>query len=229
MNLFQGLYLGEVVLLILGVILFLALIVLLLRRKKGLIGYFVVCVVCIGYPSIKSFQYKDFTVTLADETTALQKNPTDPQARQAVEKTLVQVESRPAPNAMTSTLIARAQFAVGNEAAQVNLEKALAGDPKSPTALALKEKIGAIQQLDPLTAAVKSNPENAAAKAELTTKIEQATKEPIANQAALAKLAQAQAAIGKSQEAASTAEKVFKINPSAPSAIALKKLIVVPR
>lgn len=230
MNLFQGLYLGEVVLLVLGVILFLALIVLLLRGKKGLIGYFVVCVVCIGYPSIKSFQYGEFSVTLANETTALQKDPGDPQARQAVEKTLAQIESRPAPNAQASALIARAQFAVGNEAAaEVNLQKALAADPKAPEALALKEKIGAIQQLAQLTAAVKSNPENAAARAELTTKIEQATKEPIANQEALAKVAQAQAAIGKSQEAATTAEKVFKINPNAASAIALKKLMVVPK
>jgi tetratricopeptide (TPR) repeat protein len=227
-NLFQGLYLGEVVLLVLGVILFLALIVLLLRGKKGLIGYFVVCIVCIGYPSVKSFQYGEFSVTLANETAELQKDPTNPEVRQQVEKTLAQIESRPAPNAEVSTVIARAQFAVGNEAAaQVNLQKALAADPKAPEALALKEKIGAIQQLDQLTAQVKSNPQNDAAKQELKLRIEQASKVPIANQEALAKVARAQAAIGNPQEAAVTAEKVFKINPNSAAALELKKSVAV--
>ena len=228
MNLFQGLYLGEVVLLFLGVVLFLVLIVLLLRGKKGLIGYFFVCIICIGYPSIKSFQYKDFTVTLANDTAALQKDPTDANKRQEVEKTLAKIESRPAPNAEVSTVIARAQFAIGNEAgAQENLKKALAADPKAPEALALKEKIGAIQLLDQLTAQVKSNPQNDAAKQELKLRIEQASKVPISNQDALAKVARAQAAIGNQQEAAGTAEKVFKINPNSQAAIELKKSITV--
>jgi tetratricopeptide (TPR) repeat protein len=224
-NLFQGLYLGEVVLLFLGAITFVVLIVRLTMGKKVQVALFFVCIICIGYPSIKSFQYKDFTVTLANETAELQKNPTDAKTRQEVEKTLAKVESRPAPNAEVSTVIARAQFAIGNEAAaQTNLQKALAADPKAPEALALKEKIGAIQQLDQLTAQVKSNPQNDATKQELKLRIEQASKVPIANQDALAKVARAQAAIGNQQEAAGTAEKVFKINPNSPAALEFEEV-----
>jgi tetratricopeptide (TPR) repeat protein len=110
----------------------------------------------------------------------------------------------------------------------MNLQKALQEDPKSTEALELKEKIGAIQQLDRLTEQVKSDPQNEAAKQELTSRLEQAARVPIANPQALAKVALAQAAIGRPQEAASTAEKAIKISPNAASSTALKRLIAAP-
>jgi hypothetical protein len=50
-----------VVLLFLGAITFLVLIARLALGKKVQIPLFFVCIICIGYPSIKSFQYRDFT------------------------------------------------------------------------------------------------------------------------------------------------------------------------
>jgi len=108
------------------------------------------------------------------------------------------------------------------------LQKALHADPRSTEALALKQKIDAIQQLDRLTAKVKSNPQNAAAKEELDQHLAQATREPIANPDALAKVAQAQAAIGNQQEAVRNAEKVIKISPNSAAAIELRRSMPIP-
>jgi len=231
MNFFGGLYSYEVVMLILGVILFVVSIILLIRGRKGLAGYFVLAIAMVGYPSIRSIEYKDGAITIEKNTHELQQDPTNPQTRQALRQELAKIESRPVPDARTATIIARAQFALGNEtAAAANLQKALYSDPRSSEALALKQKIDAIQQLDRLTAEVKSNPQNATAKEDLAKHLAQATREPIANPDALAKVAQAQAAMGNHQEAVSNAEKAIKINPNSPAAIELRRsLPIAPR
>ncbi len=227
MNFFQGLYSYEIILLVLGVVLFVVSIVLLLRGKTGLVVYFLVSIIMIGYPSITSIQYKDGAITIEKDTQTLQQDPTNPQARQAVQQELAKFESRPITDPHIATVFARAQFAVGNEtAASVNLQKALQADPKSADALQLKQKIDAIQQLDRLSTEVKGNPQNAAAKQELTERLAQATKVPVSNPAALVKLASAQAAMGNQQEALSIVEKAIKINPSDKAAIELKKSIL---
>jgi tetratricopeptide (TPR) repeat protein len=223
MSFFQGLYSYEIVLMVLGVILFVALLVLLIIGRKGLLGYFLLPVIMIAYPSIQSFAYKDGTLTIEKATDALLQNPTNPDLRSNVAQQLAKIESRPVPNAAVAASIARAQFATGNETAAVaNLQKALQADPKLPAALALQQKINAIHELDRLTAAVKANPQDPAAKAELAKGLENATKQPVANPEALVKLAQAQAAIGNQQDALNYADKALKINPKATAAIELK-------
>src|SRR5215471_3653244 len=144
MNFFQGLYSYEVVMLILGVILFLVTVILLIRGRKGLAGYFVLAMAMVGYPSIRSIEYKDGAITIEKNTHELQQDPTNPQKRQALRQELAKIESRPAPDARTATIIARAQFA-NETAASANLQKALHADPRSTEALALKQKMDAIQ------------------------------------------------------------------------------------
>jgi tetratricopeptide (TPR) repeat protein len=226
---FQGLSSCEIVLLVLGVILFVALLVLPIVGRKGLLAYSLLPVIMIGYPSIQSIEYKDGTVTIETATDALLQNPTNPDLRNTVEQQLAKIESRPVPNASVAASIARAQFATGKEtAATANLQKALQADPKLPAALALQQKINAIHELEPLTAAVKANPQDPAAKAQLAKGLENATKQPVANPEALVKLAQAQAAIGNQQGALNYAEKALTINPKATAAIELKNSMQPP-
>src|SRR5690242_1938013 len=118
MALFYGLYLFEVVLLVLGIVFF---IVLLFafgyymnqnRSITPLLAFFVVAIAMIGYPSIKSIQIKDDMVTIEKETQRLEANPTDASARTALQQTVAKLEQRPISNVPDLTAIAKAQFAL---------------------------------------------------------------------------------------------------------------------
>jgi tetratricopeptide (TPR) repeat protein len=230
MSLLQGLHLYEIVLMVLGVILFIRALFLMKSSPKSGAAYFLISAIFIGWPSVKSIEFGEITVELNNQTEELLKNPTDTVTRQAVVENLKKIEGRSTSDPHIITLIARAQFATGNEAAaETNLNQALKADPKLPEALALRQKIASIQKLDQLTEQVKSNPQNEAAKQELTQHLAQVAKEPIANPNALATVAQAQAAVGNKQEAAGNAAKALQISPNVKRASELKNLAAVPR
>jgi len=72
----RGLYPGEVVLLILGIVLFVVLVIAFFyqlthqRSLPALLGFFILPVVMIGYPAITSIQYENGVLTV-------QKPPSD--------------------------------------------------------------------------------------------------------------------------------------------------------
>ena len=227
MSLLQGLHLYELVMMVLGVILFLRALFLMKSNPKSTVAYFLVAAIFIGWPSVKSIQFLGVVTNLNSDTDKLLQNPTDTTTRQAVEENLKMVEGRPTSDARTAAVIARAQFAVGNEtAAETNLKQALQTDPKLPEAVALQQKIASIQNLGQLTQQVKTNPQDGAAKQQLATHLAQVENEPLANPSALAKVAQAQAAIGNQQAAVRAADKVLKINPNSAAALELKRTII---
>jgi hypothetical protein len=86
LNLFAGLYPFEIVLLLLGVALFLALLAALLRNifkdkpYAALLPAFFIPIVMIGYSSIQSVKYQDGLVEIEKATAAAQKDPSNPQA-----------------------------------------------------------------------------------------------------------------------------------------------------
>src|SRR6266567_3506352 len=88
----EGLYPGETVLLILGIVLFVVLIfafVYQLTRQRSLgplLGFFVVPIVMIGYPSIRSIEFKDGVVSIDKTTQQLLSNPTDASVRESLQK-----------------------------------------------------------------------------------------------------------------------------------------------
>jgi tetratricopeptide (TPR) repeat protein len=229
MSLLQGLHLYEIVLMVMGVIVFALAIPRMLKGKKDAIAYILVAAILVGWTSVKSFEFGKITVELNNQTEELLKNPTDTATRQAMVANLQKIEGRSSSDPRVATIIARAQFATGNEtAAETNLNQALKADPKLPEAVALREKIASIRKLDQLTQQVKSNPQNEAAKQELTQHLALVEREPLANPNALAKVAQAQAAVGNQQAATGAAEKVIKINPNSAAALELKRTITVP-
>jgi hypothetical protein len=228
MSLLQGLHLYEIVMMVLGVILFIRVLFLMKSNPKSAVAYFLVSAIFIAWPSIQSIEFAGVIAKVNNQTDELLKNPTDTGTRQAMVENLKKIEGRSSSDPRIATIIARAQFATGNEtAAEANLNLALKADPKLPEALALRQKIVSSQKLDQLTEQVKSNPQNEVAKQELAQHLDQVAKEPIANPNVLAKVAQAQAAVGNQQAAAGTAEKVFKISPNSAAALELKKSIVV--
>ena len=221
MALFYGLYLFEVVLLVLGIVFF---IVLLLafgyymkqnRSITPLLAFFVMAIAMIGYPSIKSIQIKDDMVTIEKETRNLEANPTDASTRTALQQTVAKLEQRPISNAPDLTAIAKAQFALGNDAQAASAaNKALQSDPQATEAKNLKSKIDQINRLHVLAATVEANPADTNARAQLQSSVTELSSTKLANPKALTELARGQAALGDHQKALETANTAVAISPA---------------
>jgi tetratricopeptide (TPR) repeat protein len=213
---FDGLYLFEWVLMALGVILFVVLVIAFLHKRSigVLLGFFVVPIAMIGYPSLQSIQISDGKVSLEKKADAVLANPADPTARKELQQQVEKLRSRPFSDPATLTVLSKAEFALGNDqVAKNNLEKALQKDPQLPAAKQLQIKIDSLNRLSPLTAQVKSNPADEKAKAELTQTLNTVAQQPLANPSALLKVAQAQAALGDHVRAEKNIAIVQKINP----------------
>lgn len=234
MAVFDGLLLYEWVLLVLGIILFFVLVIAFFYQLKrngsigALLGFFLLPIAMIGYPSIQSIQYKDGLVSIDKTTRDLQSAPTDPKLRSQLEQEVAKSSARPTTDATSLTLLAKAEYALGHEqAATAKLQQALQSSPKLPQALELQDKITTFDKLEKVSATVESNPNDAAAKAELSQTLNKATLLPLANPTAIARIARAQTALGDHQRALSTANTALAIDPKLEPAIQLKKQILV--
>ncbi|HEY3298456.1 MAG TPA: hypothetical protein VGK34_07365 [Armatimonadota bacterium] len=232
MNLFDGLYLYEIVLLVLGTIFFVVitsiLIYLVLNRRsyKGLTVLFIFPIVMIGYPSIKSIEYNDGVIKIEKTTTALQSNPSDPVLRQQLSQAVGQVSARPISNPRDLAVIGEAQYALGNEdAANQSAKKALELDPSSTAARALQHKIEIVNSLTRLSSAVQANPADPAPRRQLKESLAEVSQLPIANPVALTTVAQAQSTVGDHQKALATVNTALKINPSLSNAVQVRGAI----
>ena len=194
----DGLYPFEVVLLVLGVVLFIVLLIAFLRcvfRDKpyiALLGFFVLPIAMIAYPSIQSIQVGEGTVTIATKTAQLAQNPNDQQLRASLQTDVAKLSARPIHDAQTTATLAEAQFALGNEtAAQTNLQKALSANPKLAAATQLQKKIQLTQKLSTLTEQAKSQPADTATKAELQNTVTELQRVGVANPTAVRNMAAA--------------------------------------
>jgi tetratricopeptide (TPR) repeat protein len=209
MPLFDGLTLGEMVLLIAGCILFVALLIAFLwntmhkQPVKGLLLFFTFPIVMIGYPTIGTIKISEEGFEIDKQTLALQTNPNDEASRKALESNLNDFKGRPFTNPETITKIARAEFALGQDAeAKQNVEKVLKGDPNLKNAQDLRARMEVASRLSTLTAAAEKQPENSAVKQQLQTTVQEASKYKFANPAARQSLQKAAKILGPEQVAA---------------------------
>jgi hypothetical protein len=120
MSVFAGLYGYEVVMLVMGVALFLVVLIALLRNVfkdkpfAQLLPAFLISVVMVGYPSIKSFQYGDAIVQIQNANAQLEKDPGNQQAQATVRDLEAKIEPRAKgdPNGLAAT--ERAENLLGN-------------------------------------------------------------------------------------------------------------------
>lgn len=220
MNLFDGLYGYEVILLILGMLFFIVLMVALLiliaqRRPYGKLGmFFAIPLIMMGFPGIKSIQYKDGLISVDKLTHELQQNPTDKEKREELSRKVADVGNRPVADPAAIASIANAQFVLGDhKAAEANLQKAIEKAPDLPNVVELKKKLDLDQALTKLTAQVEQHPADPALKQELKQKVEEASKRPVASPQLLTTLAQAQQLTGNHTEAVKLADTALKIDP----------------
>ncbi len=199
-TLLDGLYPYEVVLLVLGCVLFVVLlfvlVVLVLRSKEfgKLLPFFVLPIAMIGYPGIQSIEIKDGTVTIKTITRELEQNPTDPAKREELKKAVAKLAARPIARPDRNAALAAAQLALGDESAAVtSLRKAQRVDPAGAEVVALQRKIDVVRELDRLATAVERDPADSRAAAELSGRLAAAEKEKFADPRALATVARARA------------------------------------
>lgn len=229
---FDGLYLGEVVLLVLGAILFVVLLVALLYQlmHKGsiapLLAFFAVSIAMIGYPSIREIQFKDGLVTITKMTEEVQQNPTDANLRKKLQKQVEQISQRPVSSPESAVAVANAQFELGNEeAAKSNLQKAVQANPNTPAAQELQKKIIVFDNLKQIASQVEANPNDNTAKTKLTSTLAQASQLKTASPAALIQVARAQAALGEHAKALENTQKVLSIEPGSQAATQLQNAV----
>jgi tetratricopeptide (TPR) repeat protein len=235
MSMLDGLLPYEVVLLILGVMLFLVLLVLLVaqvvRGKSyvGLLAFFSIPIAMIAYPSVQKVQFQGGVVTIDKATDQLQAAPTDPAARSNLTNRVKSLANRPTADPAALASIARAQFALGQHAAaDATLRKALQAAPALPQALELKQRIDADKALTNLTSRLAQNPNDTATRRQLANTVAQAAPLKIASPALLAHIAMAHAALGDNAKAQSFAGTALKIDPNLAEASQLKSLAASP-
>jgi tetratricopeptide (TPR) repeat protein len=234
MKFFDGLYPYEIVLLVLGVLLFLVLIiafVVFLVRKQPygkLLVFFAIPIIMIGFPGVKSFEISADAIKIEKEAQALEKDPTNNAVRASLEQTVANVSARPITDPHASTSIARAQLALGNDsAAETRIGRVLKEAPQLPAALELKKRIELDRRLSALTSQVEQNPNNAAAKAELAGAVRELDKFQIVNPKTMVNVAQAQKVLGDQNKALANVDKALKINPNLVPAIQLKSQLKI--
>ena len=217
---FDGFYFFEWVLMVLGVILFFAVLYgffVFLRQKKNpapLLLFFALDVAMIAYPSIKSIEISGDKVALEKNEQKVMAHPDDQQARNELQHTVEKLQARPISDAATLGTLSKAQFVLGDDkAAQNTAAKALQKDPQQAAAKDVQTKIDHLQQLDLLTAKVKSNPNDQAAKQQLSESVKTVSAQPLASPTAILTVVNAQKALGDHAEAEKNITVLKKINP----------------
>jgi hypothetical protein len=151
MNLFAGLYFYEIVLLVLGIVLFLTMLVaLIVSLLKGnsiapLVMFFVISIVMIAFPSIAKVRFDEHGVEIDKATNEVVQNPSNPQAKAKLQNLLATSTDRANSSPQRLLEIARAQAALGKkESALQNVDQALKIDPRLNAAKDLKGRLESV-------------------------------------------------------------------------------------
>lgn len=233
MRLFDGLYLFEVLMMFLGAFLFIVLVLALVyqlmhrRNLGGLLAFFVLAIVMMGYPSIKSVQVQKDGVSIDKTTRDLQSDPANAQLRSDLEKQVSKVGDRPISDPATLTRVAKAEWVLGNDqGAERDVKKALQSDPNVPGARELQNKIADLRNLESITAEAEKHPDDPAAKIHLQEAVAHASQQPTANPVALTKIANAQVMLGQQEKATQNVNKALQFNPNLAEAKKVQTTIV---
>jgi tetratricopeptide (TPR) repeat protein len=217
---FDGFYVYEWLLMVLGIVLFFVLLYaffVFLKQKKNpvtLLLFFALDIAMIAYPSVKSVEISGDKVAIDKNEQQVIEHPEDQQARKDLQKAVQKLQARPISDPATLGTLSRAQLVLGDDkAARETAARALQKDPQQPAAKEVQTKIDHLQQIDLLTAKVKSNPNDQQAKEQLSQSLKTVSQQPLASPTVLLKVANAQKALGNQAEAEKNLTVLRKINP----------------
>jgi tetratricopeptide (TPR) repeat protein len=237
MKLLEGIQLHELILIILGFILGLALIFIFLftalRSKPNLklLYGFVAPLVMIGYPSFQSIEFSKDVLKIDKLVAEVNQNPTDTAAQNALRANL---QTLPASRCIKSsdamTVIAKSQAALGLfDSAKETIEKAKIINPNNPMVTNSEKEIkeqwstqkdftDRVKTLDRLIKQLEITPNNNTLKDSLATHVKELTiksqRYPIhLENKQIATVATATAIIGRQEEAENITNEVLDVDP----------------
>jgi len=120
MNIFEGLKLYEIVLLLMGVLLFVvllcALIYLILHKRayKQLLLFFAVPIVMVGFPAIEKIKFNNGVIEVEKLTQKVEREPTNIEAKKQLEVQLNTIGNRPISERSTLRTMEKGYTAVGD-------------------------------------------------------------------------------------------------------------------
>src|SRR6266404_2404014 len=111
----MGMTPAQLAMLVCGILLFVFALVCVVKWRSATLALplFVVAVIMIGFPSVKSFKLMGAEIELNQSLAALENNPNDPSAKARLEQAVNTLEARVTPNNATPALAK--QLARGNE------------------------------------------------------------------------------------------------------------------
>jgi tetratricopeptide (TPR) repeat protein len=237
----QGLYFYEIILMIAGGVLFLALIFALIwyvikgRKITALLPFFLLPIVMIGWPAIKSVSYDNGKIEIEKTASALIANPADTALQQKLQRSIATFDTtRAATDPVALNAISSAYFALGKytDAGKYN-RQALAIDPNLQAAnnlkagisqqVAIKNHFGqSIQQLDQTLAKGNTDPTAATKIVGILSNL----KQPVyTDEKSILTIAKALAAVNKKEQSLQVVNKVLAANPQSTQTALLKQSI----
>jgi tetratricopeptide (TPR) repeat protein len=242
----QGLRLYELIIIIAGAVLLLALIFALIwfviknRKLTTLIPFFIFPMVMIGWPAINSISYDKGKLEIKKQAEVLDNNPADTTARKELEKSLADFStSRSENDPQALTNLSHAYYALGKyDSAMIFSDKALGLEPGKEETMKLRANI--LQQIQVkkdfqqniqlLNNNLKTIESGAAApKTEAVQNVASilsGTEVPVyADEKACLTIAKGLAAVDKKEKSLEIINKILEKNPASAEALQVKKEI----
>ena len=172
-NLLDGLFLYEVILMILGSILFSVIIFLIVSQKdvnKNHLMGITLSIVMIALPSIQSFSVTDGIINIERKIEELKDEPENLDTQKELEEEVSNISNRPISNATNLSTLSEANLELGKKEMAKNLAKEAL--KKSPENIKASEIVNVLETEETIKT-VKSNPQDKKAKKKLKEKIEQ--------------------------------------------------------
>jgi hypothetical protein len=145
---FDGLHSYEIVLMVLGIVMFVLLAAVLVlyvyqrRTPTTLLLFFMFPVVMIGFPAFQKISFANDVVSVEKAAEKLAENPADAKARTQLVETVKQVEQRPTSDPRVNLTLARAYKSLGQrDRALDRVNSALPANPHLPEATRLREEL----------------------------------------------------------------------------------------
>lgn len=236
MNLFDGILLYELIMMILGAVLASAGIFVLiygvLKKETNvplLVTIFLVAIIMIGFPAIKTIEFQEGVLRIEKESKKLEANPRDTVAQKALLQALHEVAPQRAEQSSAAlSTVAKAQEALGNyETAEKTAEQAAKLDPSSQKAQEtvqstkrkadIKKRVDVkTRQLNDAIERISKNPNNPKLQDSIATMVRQIKGESIrVDDKTILTVARGAAVLGAHEEALKVAQSLEKENAEA--------------
>src|SRR4030095_4890257 len=145
---FDGLHSYEILLMVLGIVMFVMLAVVMFlyvsrdRKLTTLFPLFLLPLVMIGFPAIQKISFGNSVLSLEKAVETLDRNPSDPRARAELAERGRLVAQRPTPDPKVNLTLARAYKALGQrDQAVERVQSALKVNPHLSEAIRLDEEL----------------------------------------------------------------------------------------